>query len=137
MLAAGAIASAFSPDIWWLIGFRIILGIGIGGDYPVSATLMSEFSGKKSRGMMVSLVFAMQAAGLIVGPLLAAAFLASGLSKDLVWRLLLAFGAIPALAVFQMRRHMAESPRYLLATGQHADAHAAAGHVLGEGFSRQ
>jgi PHS family inorganic phosphate transporter-like MFS transporter len=81
VLAAGAIASAFSPDIWWLIGFRIILGIGIGGDYPVSATLMSEFSGKKSRGMMVSLVFAMQAAGLIVGPLLAAAFLASGLSK--------------------------------------------------------
>jgi MFS family permease len=133
VLAAGAIASAFSPDIWWLIGFRIILGIGIGGDYPVSATLMSEFSGKKSRGMMVSLVFAMQAAGLIVGPLLAAAFLASGLSKDLVWRLLLAFGAIPALAVFQMRRHMAESPRYLLATGQRDDAHAAAGHVLGEG----
>jgi MFS transporter, PHS family, inorganic phosphate transporter len=67
VLAAGAIASAFSPDIWWLIGFRIILGIGIGGDYPVSATLMSEFSGKKSRGMMVSLVFAMQAAGLDAG----------------------------------------------------------------------
>jgi MFS family permease len=133
VLAAGAIASAFSPDIWWLIGFRIILGLGIGGDYPVSATLMSEFSGKKSRGMMVSLVFAMQAAGLIVGPLLAAAFLASGLSKDLVWRLLLAFGAIPALAVFQMRLHMAESPRYLLATSQYDDAHAAAGHVLGAG----
>ena len=132
VLAAGAIASAFSPDIWWLIGFRIILGVGIGGDYPVSATLMSEFSGKKHRGMMVSLVFAMQAAGLIVGPLLAAALLGSGLPKDLVWRLLLAFGAIPALAVFQMRRHMAESPRYLLAAGQHQDAHAAAGHVLGD-----
>jgi MFS family permease len=133
VLALGAIASAFSPDIWWLIGFRIVLGLGIGGDYPVSATLMSEFSGKKSRGMMVSLVFAMQAAGLVVGPLLAAALLASGLSHDLVWRLLLAFGAIPALSVFQMRRHMAESPRYLLATGQLADAHAASGHVLGEG----
>jgi MFS transporter, PHS family, inorganic phosphate transporter len=83
--------------------------------------------------MMVSLVFAMQAAGLIFGPLLAVALLASGCSKDLVWRLLLAFGAVPALAVFQMRRHMAESPRYLPATGQHDDAHAAAGHVLGEG----
>jgi MFS family permease len=81
----------------------------------------------------VSLVFAMQAAGLIVGPLLAVAFLASGLPKDLVWRLLLAFGAIPALAVFYMRRHMAESPRYLFASGQHDDAHAAAGRVLGEG----
>src|SRR6202050_4378935 len=132
VLAAGAIASAFSPDIWWLIGFRIILGIGIGGDYPVSATLMSEFSGKKSRGMMVSLVFAMQAAGLIVGPLFAAALLGSGLSHDLVWRLLLAFGAVPALAVFQMRRHMAESPGYLLATGQHDAFHDAAGHTLGK-----
>jgi MFS family permease len=133
VLAVGAIASACSPNIWWLIGFRVILGIGIGGDYPVSATLMSECSGKKSRGMMVSLVFAMQAAGLIVGPLFAAALLKSGLSHDLVWRLLLAFGAVPAMAVFRLRRHMAESPRYLLATGQHEDAHAASGHVLGEG----
>jgi MFS transporter, PHS family, inorganic phosphate transporter len=33
--------------------------------------------------------------------------------------------------VFQMRRHMAESPRYLLATGQHAEFRHAAGHTLG------
>lgn len=131
VLAAGAIASAFSPNVWWLIGFRIILGIGIGGDYPVSATLMSEFAGKKSRGMLISMVFAMQAAGLIVGPLLAAALLASGISHDLTWRLLLAFGAVPALAVFQLRRHMAESPRYLLASGQHDEFHAATQHTLG------
>ena len=131
ILAVGAIASAFSPGIWWLIVCRIVLGIGIGGDYPVSATLMSEFAGKQSRGMMVSLVFAMQAAGLIVGPLLAAGLLASGMSHDLIWRLLLAFGAIPAMAVFQMRRRMSESPRYLLATGQHEAFHAAAGHTLG------
>src|SRR5271154_6273994 len=104
VLAAGAIASAFSPNIWWLIGFRIVLGIGIGGDYPVSSTIMSEFSGRRHRGMMVSLVFAMQAAGLIVGPLLAALLLVVGLDHDLVWRLLLAFGAVPALAVFRMRR---------------------------------
>jgi MFS transporter, PHS family, inorganic phosphate transporter len=32
VLAIGAIASAFSPNIWWLILFRFILGIGIGGD---------------------------------------------------------------------------------------------------------
>src|ERR1700684_4419701 len=112
VLAAGAIASAFSLNIWFLIVFRVILGVGIGGDYPVSATLMSEFSGKKHRGMMVSLVFAMQAAGLIVGPLLAALLLVTGMDHDLVWRLLLAFGAVPALAVFQMRRRMAETPRF-------------------------
>ena len=38
-----------------------------------------------------------------------------------MWRLLLAFGAVPALAVFQMRRHLAETPRFLLATGQHEE----------------
>ncbi len=64
ILAAGAIASAFAPNITWLIIFRCILGIGIGGDYPVSATIMSEYAGTKSRGRLVGLVFSMQAAGL-------------------------------------------------------------------------
>ena len=131
VLAAGAIASAFSPNIWWLIGFRVILGVGIGGDYPVSSTIMSEYASKGSRGLMVSLVFAMQAAGLIVGPLLAAALLVTPLSHDLIWRLLLAVGCIPALAVFQMRRQMAETPRFLLASGQHDEFHKAATGLLG------
>ena len=51
VLAVGAIASAFSPGIWWLIGFRAILGFGIGGDYPVSATIMSEYANKSNRGL--------------------------------------------------------------------------------------
>ncbi len=131
VLAAGAVASAFSPNIWWLIFFRFILGVGIGGDYPVSSTIMSEYAGKKTRGMMISLVFAMQAAGLIVGPALAAILLATGMSHDLIWRILLAFGAVPAMAVFQMRRHMAETPRYLLAHGHHDEFHEAGHSVLG------
>ena len=132
VLAAGAIASAFAPNIWWLIGFRAILGVGIGGDYPVSSTIMSEYAGKRNRGMMVTLVFAMQAAGLIFGPLLASLLLMTELSHDLIWRLLLAFGAIPALAVFQMRRHMTETPRYLLASGQRDQFHNSASGVLGK-----
>ena len=131
VLAAGAIASAFSPNIWWLIGFRFILGIGIGGDYPVSSTIMSEYAGKKTRGLLISLVFAMQAAGLIVGPLLAIILLATGLSHDWTWRLLLAFGAVPTLAVFQMRRHLGETPRFLLANGKHDEFHDASHGVLG------
>ena len=131
VLAFGAVASALSPNIWWLILFRIVLGVGIGGDYPVSSTIMSEYASKKTRGMMVTLVFTMQAAGLIFGPLLAAGLLITPLSHDLIWRILLAFGAVPAMAVFQMRRHMAETPRYLLATGQHKEFGEATAQVLG------
>jgi len=118
VLAVGAVASAFSPNIWWLIVFRIILGVGIGGDYPVSSTIMTEYASKRTRGMMVTLVFTMQAAGLVFGPLLAAALLWTHLSHHVIWRILLAFGAVPAMSVFWLRRHMAETPRYLLATGQ-------------------
>jgi MFS family permease len=96
VLAFGAVASALSPNIWWLILFRVILGVGIGGDYPVSSTIMSEYASKKTRGMMVTLVFTMQAAGLVFSPLLAAALLMTPLSHDMIWGILLAFGAIPA-----------------------------------------
>ena len=122
VLAVGALLCALSPGIWWLIGFRFILGIGIGGDYPVSATIMSEYAGKAHRGMLVTLVFAMQAAGLVLGPLFAAALIVSGLKHDIVWRILLAFGAVPALAVYSARRHLRETPRFLKAAGQEEDS---------------
>lgn len=131
ILAIGAIASAFAPSIGWLLVFRIILGIGIGGDYPVSATIMSEYSGKKSRGQMVGLVFSMQAAGLVVGPLLAVILLASGVSHDLTWRILLGAGAIPGLAVFYLRRQIQETPRFALAGGANDEAAAAVAEALG------
>ena len=129
VLAAGAIACSFSPNIWWLIGFRFILGIGIGGDYPVSATIMSEYAGKASRGMLVTLVFAMQAAGLILGPLFASALLSTNMSHDLIWRILVGFGAVPALAVYWSRRHLKESPRFLAASGMEEDENGKLGNA--------
>jgi MFS family permease len=122
VLAVGAIATSLAPGIWWLIGFRVILGFGIGGDYPVSATIMSEYANKSNRGRMVSLVFAMQGLGLIVGPLLAIILLSTGMSENLVWRLLLAFGAIPALSVFYLRRQLNETPRFQLAQIERKEA---------------
>jgi MFS family permease len=115
LLAGGAIATALSPNIWWLIIFRFIVGLGIGGDYPVSATIMSEYADSKSRGRMVSLVFSMQALGLIVGPLIAVALLTSGLSHELDWRLMLGLGAIPGLVIFRLRRRLSETPRFAMA----------------------
>ena len=58
---------------------------------------------------MVGLVFAMQGAGLVIGPLVASIFLGSGMSGNLTWRLLLGLGAIPGLAVFYLRRQIHET----------------------------
>lgn len=121
VLAAGAFACAFAPNILWLIALRFILGIGIGGDYPVSATIMSEYACKQHRGLLVSLVFTMQAAGLILGPLFASALLATQLSHDLIWRILLAAGAIPPMAVYWQRRKLRETPRFLHANAMIED----------------
>jgi MFS transporter, PHS family, inorganic phosphate transporter len=131
ILAIGAIASAFSPNLVFLLVCRVILGIGIGGDYPVSATIMSEYSGKRDRGKMVGLVFAMQGLGLVVGPLIAAGLLASGMSNDLTWRILLGIGAIPGLAVFYLRRQIHETPRFALAGGAVQEAQAAITAAMG------
>jgi PHS family inorganic phosphate transporter-like MFS transporter len=136
ILAAGAIASAFAPNYTFLLVSRIVLGIGIGGDYPVSATIMSEYSGKQSRGKMVGLVFSMQGAGLVVGPLVASIFLASGVSGNLTWRLLLGLGAIPGLAVFYLRRQIHETPRFAMAGGAHEEAQAAIADATGVGAGK-
>jgi MFS family permease len=117
ILALGALASALAPNFTFLLVSRIVLGIGIGGDYPVSATIMSEYSGKRSRGRLVGLVFAMQGAGLVIGPLLACVLLGSGLAHDTIWRILLALGALPGLAVFYLRRKINETPRFAMASG--------------------
>jgi MFS family permease len=114
VLAVGAIASALSPNVIFLLIFRFILGLGIGGDYPVSATLMSEYSNRKDRGKLITLVFSMQGVGLILGPLVAIVLLLVGFNNDLTWRIMLALGAIPALATFYLRRHIAETPRFAL-----------------------
>jgi MFS family permease len=71
---------------------------------------------------MVALVFSMQAAGLIVGPLVAIALLKAGISTDYAWRIMLALGAIPALSVFWLRRRIRETPRFLLAQMEDREA---------------
>src|SRR5260370_2218641 len=98
ILAAGALASAFSPNYTLLLLTPIILGIGIGGDYPVSATIMSEYSGKQTRGPIGRLVFPMQGARLIVCPPVATLRVGSGVSNDYTCRIPLALGALPTLA---------------------------------------
>jgi MFS transporter, PHS family, inorganic phosphate transporter len=112
IMVVGALGSALAPSYWVLIIFRFVLGFGVGGDYPVSAVLMSEYANRQDRGRLVGMVFSTQALGLIVGPLIALALLGAGAGNDIAWRVMLALGAVPAAAVVYLRRTMPESPRY-------------------------
>jgi PHS family inorganic phosphate transporter-like MFS transporter len=67
IIMIGTIGSAFSANmakglsVYASLGiWRFFMGIGIGGDYPLSAIITSEFAGKKYRGAMMAAVFAMQ-----------------------------------------------------------------------------
>ena len=125
---------------WW----RFFLGFGVGGDYPLSATIMSEYSSRLSRGAFVSAVFAMQGVGILTAaavsiivvsifngyypslpypaddmagnPTLYWSLIQQSCPRqsDFVWRVVLGFGAFPAATTMYLRSTMPETPRYTL-----------------------
>ncbi len=126
ILSIAAIGSAFSMDIMQLIIWRFILGIGIGGDYPISAIIMSEYSNRKDRGKLIGMVFSLQGIGLIAGPIVAILILMLGVPHDIAWRILLGLGAIPAASVIYLRRKIKETPHYSLSVKGNVDGTVAA-----------
>ena len=130
LLALGAILSALSPNLYWLIAFRFLQGIGIGGDYPISATIMSEYSNRKDRGKLVALVFANQGFGSVAAVLVGLASVIA-LPPALAWRVMLGLGAIPAASVIYLRRKIPETPRYSLLSKGNRDEAVKAGETLG------
>ena len=120
LMVIAAVGSALAPSLAVLVAFRFLLGFGVGGDYPVSAVLMSEYADHRNRGRMVGLVFSAQAVGLVVGPLIALALLGGGVGPGATWRILLGLGAIPAAAAVWLRRKMPEPPRFQAKAGRPA-----------------
>ena len=104
-----------------MLGFwRFILGIGIGGDYPLSSVLTSEYASKDRRGAMIAVVFGMQGIGMLVSALVALIFLSilkepisdDRVNIDFLWRICLGVGVIPAMLALYFRVTIKESPRY-------------------------
>lgn len=106
--------------------FRFLLGIGIGGDYPLSATIMSEFANKRTRGAFIAAVFSMQGFGILASAtvtivmcsIFKRAAAPGTLSEtktpqaaDVVWRVILMLGAIPAALTYYWRMMMPETAR--------------------------
>ena len=130
----GPATSAVGIIVFW----RVLLGIGIGGDYPMSAVITSEFASTRYRGRMMAAVFSMQGFGIITAALVyyftllafqsAIIYEASTIpiptdplapsaglpAIDRVWRFVVGFGCIPALISLYYRLTIPETPRYTI-----------------------
>lgn len=123
------------------VTLRIIMGIGIGGDYPLSSIISSEFSTTKWRGAIMAAVFSNQGLGQlfggIVGMIVTVAYKSdiehvnyklkipcTGKclkAMDQMWRLIIGFGCVPGCLALYYRLTIAESPRYALDVVEHDD----------------
>jgi len=128
LMAVAAVAQIFANDIWTLIAIRFVLGIGVGADYVLSPTIMAEHANQADRGKTLGVGFGvMWWLGAFAAGALLLILNALGVKAGLEWRLVLAAGAIPAVAVIYLRRRMPETARYLVRLA--GDTDAAAGVV--------
>lgn len=114
LMALAAVAQIFAGGLWSLIAIRFILGIGVGADYVLSPTIMAEHANRADRGKTLGIGFGvMWWLGAVAAGLVLLVLKLAGVSPDMQWRIVLAFGAVPAISVLYLRRRMPETARYL------------------------
>lgn len=116
-----AIATACTQGVWQLIAFRLLLGLCIGADYPISSSITAEFTRPKSRGKLIILMSLFWQSGAFFAYILGIGLMSIGPSG---WRWMLAVGAVLAAVVLLMRTKIPESPRWLRQKGRIAEAQA-------------
>lgn len=114
----------------WIFITRIVLGIGIGGDYPMSATVVSDRANIHRRGTLLTFIFANQGWGSFVGSLITIITLAAFKSDlkagnvhdaDKIWRILVGLSLVPAFGTLYARLTLPESRKFEL-TKAHTDS---------------
>ncbi|KAI0152335.1 phosphate permease [Hypoxylon sp. NC0597] len=129
--STSAVAASQAISFTGLMTFwRVMMGIGIGGDYPLSAVITSEFAPTRWRGAMMAAVFSMQGMGQLLAAVVALIVTASfkdafgnapdvnqcdyacQTAADRCWRIIVGFGAFPACFALYYRITIPETPRY-------------------------
>jgi MFS family permease len=108
LLALGSLASALAWDFASLLVFRIITGIGVGGEWGAGMVLLNEVWDNRRRGVGSAVVQAMSSAGTAMASIVATVAL-THLDQDTAWRVALGIGGLPLLLMLFVRSKMPES----------------------------
>ncbi|MBP1765258.1 MAG: naiP1 [Firmicutes bacterium] len=114
-----SLSCAVAWDFYSLVFFRFLVGVGLGGETPVVTSLLGEFVPSRDRGKVQGLLNCFWAVGW-----LSAAAIAFFVIPTVGWRWAFVAGALPAFYVWVVRRHLPESPRWLVLHGRQAEAQA-------------
>ena len=120
-----SVIAAIAPNPWMLVGTRFMAGIGIGAEYPVADSYLSDVLPKAHRGRLAAWAYTCSFLAVPALGFLSLSLNGRSLFGFEGWRVLLLVGAIGALVVIVLRRGLPESPRWLAGVGRTEDARAA------------
>ncbi|WP_413458282.1 MFS transporter [Herbaspirillum huttiense] len=122
---AATLATAFAQDFLFLALCRFVTGLGIGGEYAAINSAIDELVPARVRGRVNLIINASFWIGAALGAGLSLVILdPQVMGAALGWRACFLLGAVLAVAVLLVRRHVPESPRWLLMHDRHAEAEA-------------
>jgi MFS family permease len=127
-----AIAQAFVPNMVWLVVVRFILGIPLGSDISNGYTYIMESMPKGEREVMGNRWQFMFAVGQVTTLAVVAVFIIADLPHDLIWRLTLGLGAVPAAIIFVMRHDLPETAVWLIRRGRFREAKRVTAELYGD-----
>jgi putative MFS transporter len=120
VIAAGASISALAKGPAMLFIGQLLVGAGVGIDFPVGSSYVSEILPKRSRARMMVAMIACQSVGMLLAAAITLVLLMTGSAQ--AWRLFLATEGAVALLFFVLRLSAPESPHWLMSRGKFAEA---------------
>ncbi|SDU94689.1 MFS transporter [Pseudomonas mucidolens] len=128
LITLASVMQFYAETVMGLFLCRVLIGIGLGGDFSVGHAMLAEFAPKKHRGVLLGSFSVIWTFGYVAATFVGTAMLSLG---DDAWRWMLASSAIPAGLILIARIGTPESPRWLVNQGRIAEARAIVKKHLG------